>query len=429
MDLRQIIQDQREELFETMRNKILIPREFQTEFREFDSSKLVKVVTGIRRAGKSVFLYQFLKDRDFAYLNFDDDRLGEVEPDDIINTFYSIYGKNFNTIFFDEIQNLPRWELFINRLKRMEFNIFITGSNAKLLSTELATHLTGRHLAMEIYPFSFREYLTARKLDINIETSKGRSLIKHELERYIREGGFPEVVVERENYRLYLKALYRQILESDILTRRKIAYKKAFKEVCASLMANSGNLITYNKIKKQFQFKSEHTVKNYISYLNEAYLFITLNRFCAKPVEIEKSPKKVYSIDTGFVNSIAVKFSENIGMLYENIVAIELKRRQSLDESMEIFYYNSPQHYEVDFVIKGPLAFKQLIQVCCSPHDPNTKDRETRALLQASKDLGCDNLLIITDDYEGVENAQWFNKKGKIVFVPLWKWLIQDIVR
>lgn len=425
MELRQIIRDQREELFETMRNKMLIPREFHTEFKEFDSSKLVKVVTGIRRAGKSVFLYQFLKDREFAYLNFDDDRLGEVEPDDILQTFYHLYGKHFNTIFFDEIQNLPRWELFINRLKRIGFNIFITGSNAKLLSTELASHLTGRHLAMEIYPFSFREYLTARKVDINIETSKGKSLIKHQLERYIREGGFPEIVVERENYQLYLKALYRQILESDILTRRKIAYKKAFKEISAALIANSGNLITYNKIKKQFQFKSEHTVKNYISHLNEAYLFITLNRFSPKPVEIEKSPKKVYSIDTGFVNSMAVKFSENIGMLYENIVAIELKRRQSVDESMGIFYYNSPRHYEVDFVIKGPLAFKQLIQVCWSLHDPNTKDRETRALLNASEELGCDNLLIITDDYEGVEDAQWFNKKGKIAFVPLWKWLIQ----
>lgn len=425
MELRQIIQDQREELFETMKNKILIPREFHAEFKEFDSSKLVKVVTGIRRAGKSVFLYQFLKDREFVYLNFDDDRLGEVEPDDILQTFYHLYGKHFNTIFFDEIQNLPRWELFINRLKRIGFNIFITGSNAKLLSTELASHLTGRHLAMEIYPFSFREYLTARKVEINIETSKGKSLIKHELESYIREGGFPEIVVEHEIYQLYLKALYRQILESDILTRRKIAYKKAFKKISAALIANSGNLITYNKIKKQFQFKSEHTVKNYISHLNEAYLFITLSRFSPKPVEIEKSPKKVYSIDTGFVNSMAVKFSENIGMLYENIVAIELKRRQSVDESMEIFYYNSPRHYEVDFVIKGPLAFKQLIQVCWSLHDPNTKARETRALLNASEELGCDNLLIITDDYEGVENAQWFNKKGKIAFVPLWKWLIQ----
>lgn len=424
MDLRQLIEDQKEELFDTMRDKKLITREFQPEFKAFDSSKLVKVVTGIRRAGKSVFLYQFLQDRPFAYLNFDDDRLGDVKPDDILKIFYDIYGKNLHTIFFDEIQNLPRWELFINRLKRVGFNVFITGSNAKLLSTELATHLTGRHLAMEIYPFSFREYLAAKKGDINLKTSKGKSLIKHELGKFIQEGGFPEVVVEQENYRLYHKALYRQILESDILTRRKIAYKMAFKEVSASLISNSGNLMTYNKIKKQFNFKSEHTVKNYISYLNEAYVIITISKFSFKPVEIERSPKKVYAIDTGLVNTISTKFSSNIGRLYENIVAVELKRKQSLDESMEIYYYKNPQNYEVDFVIRRDLKFSQLIQVCYNIKDTDTKEREIRALLHASKDLKCDELLIITEDYEGTEEVEWFNKKGKIRFLPLWKWLL-----
>lgn len=427
MDLKQVIVDQKEELLEIMTDKTIITREFQPEFKKFDASKLVKVVTGIRRAGKSVFLYQCLKDRDFAYLNFDDDRLGNVNPDNILETFYKIYGKNFNTIFFDEIQNLPRWELFINRLKRLGFNIFITGSNAKLLSTELATHLTGRHLAMEIYPFSFREYLTAREPDIDVKTSKGKNLIQHELDQFIREGGFPEVVVDRENYKLYLKALYRQILESDILIRRKISYKQAFKEVAASLISNSGNLVTYNKLKKQFNFKSEHTVKNYISYLNEAYLFITINRFSPKPVEIEKSPKKIYAVDPGLVNSLSTTFSPNIGMLYENVAAVEFKRQQSLDESMEIYYYKNPQNYEVDFAIKKGLNFSQLVQVCYNLEDTGTKDRETRGLLHASKDLGCDNLLIITGDYEGIEEKEWFGMKARIVFLPLWKWLLDSL--
>ena len=426
MDLKQVIVDQKEELLEIMADKTIIAREFQPEFKKFDSSKLVKVVTGIRRAGKSVFLYQCLKDKNFAYLNFDDDRLGNIKPDNILETFYNIYGKNFNTIFFDEIQNLPRWELFINRLKRLGFNIFITGSNAKLLSTELATHLTGRHLAMEIYPFSFREYLTAREPDIDVKTSKGKNLIQHELDQFIREGGFPEVVVDRENYKLYLKALYRQILESDILIRRKISYKQAFKEVAASLISNSGNLVTYNKLKKQFNFKSEHTVKNYISYLNEAYLFITINRFSPKPVEIEKSPKKIYAIDPGLVNSVSTTFSPNIGMLYENVAAVEFKRQQSLDESMQIYYYKNPQNYEVDFAIKKGLNFSQLVQVCYNLEDSGTKDRETRGLLHASKDLGCDNLLIITGDYEGIEEKEWFGMKARIVFLPLWKWLLEN---
>lgn len=426
MNLRQIIEDQKEELFESMKGKKLITREFQPEFKSFDSSKLVKVVTGVRRAGKSFFLYQFLKDRTFAYLNFDDDRLGNIKPDDILNVFYDKYGEKFNTIFFDEIQNLPRWELFINRLKRTGFNVFITGSNAKLLSTELASHLTGRHLAMEIYPFSFREYLAARSLNINDKTSKGKNLIKHELERFIQEGAFPEVVVEQENYKLYLKALYRQILESDILTRRKISYKKAFKEVAASLVSNSGNLVTYNKIKKQFHFKSEHTVKNYISHLHEAYLIIPISKFAFKPVEIEKSPKKIYTIDTGLINVISMKFSSNVGRLYETITAIELKRKQSLDESIEIYYYKNSLNYEVDFVLKKGLKVKQLIQVCYNLENAATKDREIRALLYASQDLRCNESLIITGDYEGTEEVEWFKMKAKIRFLPLWKWLLEE---
>lgn len=425
MDLRQVIEDQKEELFESMASKTLITREFQPEFKAFDSSKLVKVVTGIRRAGKSVFLYQFLKDRTFAYLNFDDDRLGDVRPDDILKIFYDMYGDKLQTIFFDEIQNLSQWELFINRLKRSGFNVFITGSNAKLLSTELATHLTGRHLAMEIYPFSFREYLAVKKKNINFKTSKGKSMLKRELHQFILEGGFPEVVAERENYKLYLKALYRQILESDILTRRKIAYKKAFKEVAASLISNSGNLMTYNKIKKQFAFKSEHTVKNYISYLDEAYLVVPVNKFSFKPVEIEKSPKKIYTIDTGLINALAMKFSSNIGRLYENITAIELKRRQSLDEDLEVYYYKNPQNYEIDFVVRKDLNTRQLIQVCFSLQDSRTKDREVRALLYASKELKCSDLLIITEDYEGMEDVEWFGMRETIRFLPLWQWLLE----
>jgi predicted AAA+ superfamily ATPase len=179
-------------------------------------------------------------------------------------------------------------------------------------------------------------------------------------------------------------------------------------------------------MKKQFHFKSEHTVKNYISYLNEAYLFITINRFSPKPVEIEKSPKKIYAIDPGLVNSISTTFSPNIGMLYENVAAVEFKRQQSLDESMEIYYYKNPQNYEVDFAIKKGLNFSQLVQVCYNLEDTGTKDRETRGLLHASRDLRCDNLLIITGDYEGIEEKKWFGMKAKIVFLPLWKWLLEN---
>ena len=424
MELKQLIIDQKEELFETMAEKKLITREFQSEARNFSTSGLIKVVTGIRRAGKSVFLYQILKDREFAYLNFDDDRLGNVEADDILKTFYEIYGRNLKIIFFDEIQNLPQWELFINRLKRLGFNLFITGSNAKLLSRELATHLTGRHLALEIYPFSFREYLRVRGVDINLKTSKGKYLLRYEFDQFVHKGGFPEVTAEGENPRIYLKALYRQILESDIIIRRKIAYEKTFKELASFLIRNTSSLISYNKIKNQFNFKSDHTVKNYVSYLNEAYLIISIDRFSPKPVEVEKSPKKVYAIDTGLVNILSGRISANIGKLYENIVAIELKRRQSLDQGMEIYYYKGAQNYEVDFMVKHDLAVTRLIQVSYTVAEVETKEREIRALLHAAKDLRCNDLLIITGDYEAEEEVEWFGMKGRVVFLPLFKWLL-----
>jgi hypothetical protein len=169
-------------------------------------------------------------------------------------------------------------------------------------------------------------------------------------------------------------------------------------------------------------------VKNYIAYLDESYLIITLNKFSFKQVEIEKSPKKIYAIDTGLINSIAMKFSANIGRLYETIVAVELKRKQALerDANMEIYYYKNPQNYEVDFIIKRDLKFSQLVQVCYNIKDTGTKDREIRSLIHAARDLKCDNLLVITGDFEGVEEIEWFGLKGRVVFLPLWKWLLEN---
>jgi len=418
MELTQLLRDQKQELEEGLKDKRILNREAESYFKEILSSKLIKVISGIRRCGKSVFIHTLLKDKKFAYMNFDDERLFDFDTNQILSSFYEIYGKDFKIIFLDEIQNLEKWELFVNRLYRAGFNIFITGSNSRLLSKELSTHLTGRHLTIELFPFSFREYLKAIDFKEDTKTTKEISLIKNELNNYLNLGGFPEIIVEKENPKLYLRELYRKILERDIINRYSISYKKTFREISNTLLNNPGRGISYNKLKRQFDVKSEHTIKNYLSYLQEAYLIFLLNRFSFKPVEIEKSEKKVYVTDIGIINNLSIKNSMDYGHIYENLVAIELLTRMSFNPSLSIYYWKNIQQEEVDFVIKEGKV-KELIQVCYNLD--NSKEREIKALLKASKELKCNNLNVITEDKESIEKIS--NKKIK--FIPLWKWLLK----
>ncbi len=419
MEYKRILKDQISELEEMMRSKKIVEREVQTSFKNIISSKLIKITTGVRRCGKSVFTYNILKNK-FGYVNFDDERLININPDEILSTLIEIHGEDLKTIFFDEIQNLKNWELFVNRLKRQGYDIFITGSNSRLLSKELATHLTGRHLSMEMYPFSFKEYLKAINFNKDTETTKGISLLKHELENYILNSGFPEIIVEKENPKIYLRELYRNIINRDIISRHNIAYRKTFKEISLSLLSNPGRVVSYNKLKKQFNLGSEHTTKNYLSYLEEAYLLLPLSKFSYKAKEIEKSEKKVYVIDSGIVNHVSIKTNIAFGFLLENVVAIDLFRKKSFNPDLWLYYFRDYQQNEVDFVLKEGLKVKQLIQVCYSLEDEETRKREIKGLLKASKELKCNNLLIITWDEE--DEIKQENKLIKVI--PLWKWLL-----
>jgi len=424
MELTRLLRDQKRELEEGLKGKRMVEREAENYFKDILKSKLIKVVTGIRRCGKSVLIYKLLHDKNFAYMNFDDERLVDFDTNQILSSFYEIYGKSFNVIFLDEVQNLEKWELFANRLHRAGFNLLITGSNAKLLSKELATHLTGRHITIELLPFSFREYLDAIEFQEDIKTTKGISLLKRELKNYLDLGGFPEIIVEKENPSIYIRELYSKIVERDIVSRYNISYKKTFREIAMSSISNPSRSISYNKIKKQFGLGSDHTVKNYISYLEEAYLIFLLNRFSYKPAEVEKSEKKVYVIDSGIINNASLKFSKDYGHIYENAVAIELLRKKAFNPALEIYYWKNQQQEEVDFVVKQGIKIKELIQVCYNTSDTKVKEREMRALLKASKELKCRNLIVISEDREGGEQVDWFGTKRKIKFLPLWKWLM-----
>ena len=420
MRIKKVLLDQRYELEEKVRRTRVVEREFLPFLNEIKRSRLVKVTTGVRRSGKSFSTYLMLKEFSFGYANFDEQILLSASPDEILSALLEIHGRGIDTIFLDEVQNLHGWELFVNKLGRSGYNVFITGSNARLLSRELATHLTGRHLQLEIYPFSFREYLKSINFNEGVETSRGMSLIKHELKNYMEKGGFPEVVVEGENPRIYLRQLYRDIVERDVIMRYNIAYKTTFRDIAFTLMNNFGRYVTYNSIKKQFGLRSDHTAKNYLSYLNESYLIFFINKLSFKPKEVERSPKKVYCIDPGMIRAVTMR--EDIGSIMENLVAVELLRRRSYwSRDIEVYYWKDYQQHEVDFVIKDGAEIKKLIQVTYASSRDEVERRELNSLIRASELLKCGNLLVITWDYEEEENID--NRAVK--FLPLWKWLLQ----
>jgi len=394
-----------------------VAREMPRKVTESTDQDLIKIITGPRRAGKSVFAIILLKNRGFAYLNFDDEELLKIRDyDEILKGLIQVYGKK-DYILFDEIQNLDGWELFVNRLKRKGLNLTLTGSNSKLLSKELATHLTGRYLEIKILPFSFREFLDAKKFEIrkiDLISKETQGELLNLLTVYLENGGYPEVVVKGYG-RDYLKTLFDGIIFKDIVKRYNVRYSSKLYELALYLTSAISKSASYTKIKNSLDFRSVHTVENYMKYLEEAYLFVTLNRFSYKLKEQLKSPKKIYCIDTGLANAVGFKFTENTGGTMENLVAIELIRRGS-----EIYYWKNHFGEEVDFVVKEGYRIKQAIQVTYVSSKKELEGREMKALVKASKELKCRNLLAITWDYEGTEKYQ--NKKIK--FLPLWKWLL-----
>ena len=424
MEIAQLLRDQKQELEEGIKNKKIIKRDAEDNFKNILNSKLIKIISGVRRCGKSTFAHMLLRDKNFAYLNFDDDRLIGLDTSKILPSFYEVYGKSFDFIFLDEVQNLENWELFVNRLHRTGFKLFITGSNSKLLSKELATHLTGRHITIELFPFSFHEYLNGIDFKEDIKTTRGESLLKHELKKYLDIGGFPDVIIEKEDPKIYIRELYTKIIDRDIISRYNISHKKTFKEIAMTLISSPARSISYNRMKNQFKIGSEHTIKNYLLHLEEAYLIFMLNRFSYKPVEIEKSEKKVYVIDPSVINSMSIKFTKDSGHIYENTVAIELLRRKSSNKNLNLYYWKNQQHEEVDFVLKEGLKVVQLIQVCQNISDSKTKEREIKALTKAGKELKCKNLTIITENCESTEKISLHSEDYTLKFIPLSKWLL-----
>ncbi len=423
--IKQILLEQKEEIGELFTSR-LIDREIMLRAKEAFNSDLIKIVMGVRRCGKSTLSHQLLKDKFYGYVNFDDERLMGINSNDL-NDFLEVLEEinpGVKYLLLDEIQNVEGWELFVNRLKRKGYNVAITGSNSRLLSKELATHLTGRYFNLELSPFSFKEFLIFKDIAISKDdfySTKKRANLKRFLGEYLEIGGMPEIFRLKDK-RSYLRELFNKIISQDVIYRYNVKYIKTLKEIGLYAVSNFSSPFTYHKIKNTFEIKSVHTIKNYLNYLEEAYLIFQVNPFSFKLKEQIKQARKMYCIDTGFINSFAPKTTLDYGKLMENVVFIELIRRGKTAPAggQEVYFYSQPD-YEVDFLIKEGLSIRQLIQVCFSIQDEDTKKREVKSLLKASDKLKCNNLLLITWDEEG---EKLVNSK-KIRFIPLWKWLLE----
>jgi predicted AAA+ superfamily ATPase len=423
-EIKRVVVSQREEVEEKFKRENIVKREPNIDhLRKFLEKPNILVILGIRRCGKSIFSWQIMENLDFGYINFDDERLYGIKAKDldkVLQAFYELYG-NIDYFIFDELQNVDGWELFVNRL-RVNKKTIITGSNSRLLSGELATHLTGRYIDFTLMPFSFREFLNLNNVEISKETFFSTSKlasIKRFLEEFLKKGGLPEsYLLGRE----FLIRLYSDIIEKDVVKRIKVRKVSALKEIAKYLVSISASEFSINKLSNIFEVKDNHTLKNWIEALQNSYLFFTLHRYSPKLKEQIIAPRKVYCMDSGIVSTVGFKLSENFGKLMENLVAVELLRRKNYwFKEWEIYYWRDYQQREVDFVIKDGLKVKQLIQVTYASGKDEIEEREIRALIKASDLLKCEDLLIITWDYE--DEIEVENKK--IIFKPLWKWLLQ----
>ena len=403
-----------------------IERTKEKEAKKWLNSDLIKVVLGPRRAGKSVFSLMLLKDQSFAYFNFDDESLpGEDKLDlnELMSELKQAYGDT-KYILFDEIQNLPKWELFVNRLHREGYNLVLTGSNARLLSRELATALTGRHIPIQILPFDFKEILRAK----NYVVSEDKFLLSDEkakifgyLNEYMINGGYPEVVTKNLDPRGYLDVLFDSLLFKDVVKRHKIRFSEQIDNLGSYLINNVAYQYSIRKLVNVLGFKSGITLERYLSYLTEAYLLFSLHRYSAKAGLRLKSPKKVYVVDNGFITSKAVQYSSNTGKLMENLVFTELVKRGN-EFNREIFYYRTRNDREVDFVVKKGIEIVELIQVCYEVNNKDIEQREVKALVEAGKELNVTKLSVLTWNEKRI-----VEKNGlTIYFKPLWEWLLEE---
>jgi len=366
---------------------------------EFDSP-LAQVVIGVRRSGKSTLCHKVLLQNRirYAYVNLDDDRLMGLKASDLntlLSCIYQLYGQDINYFFLDEMQNVEGWHLFVNRLLRNNYRVFVTGSNAHLLSSELATHLTGRYNEIRLYPFSFSEYCTYQQLDLYGLTTKSKAALKTAFTEYLVDGGFPELMRVR-NKRAYVQGLIETVINKDVKNRFRIRNVEALRQMADHLISNTCQEINYEALAEQLGLGSLATAQKYVGYLTQAFLLTQLRKFSFKSrVRIRDS--KGYVVDTGMIaNRKDALLPDNYGWRLENVVFVELLRRAA-PLFHDIYYYKpTSRSKEVDFVVCEQGNVVELVQVAYDIVSPKTFKRETESLTQAAAKLDCDRLTLVT---------------------------------
>jgi len=383
----------------------------------FDDNRVL-IITGIRRCGKSTLLKQVMDTRTrFCYVNFEDERLltfKAEEFEDLNEVLIEVYGTP-DIYFFDEVQNVDKFETFVRRLQDSGKKVMITGSNASLLSREFGTRLTGRYKLFELYPFSFAEYLRFRKIAIRKDSPyipEEKVGLTMAFAAYLEQGGMPEYLLNADEG--YIKTLYDNILYRDIITRYSIRQQRLVRELVGILLSMISLPFTYNSLKKSLGLSNAITVKEYITYLGSAYLFFELSRFDYSLKKQLSSPRKIYGIDTAFSILGGFSMSPDRGRHLENIIFIELKRR-----GREIFYFSGKR--ECEFIIKNGRSITGVIQVCHEMNDKNM-EREFEGLFEAMETFQLDSGLILTNDQEDTRKTG----DRTVNIKPVWKWLLEN---
>jgi len=399
--------------------KVYVERSILSDVERFLRLPHILVITGLRRVGKSTLLREirdsFFSGKQIYYFNFDNEPLRDFTAKDLnslYELFVMLYGKSV-LFFFDEIQFVPGWELFVRRMYDSGFSFIITGSNASLLESDLATKLTGRYIPLLLLPFSFKEFLLFKKFvsyDMNLADDRG--LLKKHFSEYADLGGIPEYLIYGDTY--ILKTLYDNILYKDILSRHGLRDERSLKELSAYIFANFGNELSYNNLKKMLGLGSSNTVKDYISYMESSYLIFTISKYSLSVKNQIYSKKKIYVIDVGMIKAVSFNAANIFGKILENIVFLELKRRKN-----EVYYFR--EKHECDFLVYDAGRIVEALQVTATLNDSN-KSREFAGLLEAMNMFNLREGIILTEDLEFEEE-----RDGKTIhIIPIWKWLIRE---
>jgi hypothetical protein len=412
--LRQLLVEQQR----IIKDKQIIPREVAFTINTFKETPFIIIISGIRRSGKSTLLQQIRSDSfpDCYYVNFDDERLIEFTVDDfqiLYEVLIELFGTK-NTFLFDEIQNITGWERFVRRLHDERKKIYLTGSNASMLSRELGTHLTGRHISFSLYPFSFKEFLLFKRHshpNLRRLTTEQKSILKKLFNEYLEKGGFPEYLQTEKDE--YLKILYENILYRDIISRYKLPNERTIKEVVYFAVSNIGKEISFNSLRKLTGLSSATTIREYFEYLENSYLTFLVPRFSRSLKKQIYYNKKIYFIDTAMARILGFRTSSDFGRMLENLVFLQLKR-----ENKEIYFHK--EKYECDFLIRKGKSIIEALQVTQSLSE--NREREIQGLLEALTRYKLSQGFILTTDHEEII----IRKGKKIIVQPIWKWLLRN---